>query len=98
MECFGAPREGPQPTCQAHNARCLSRRDYIVVSKHVLAWCVKLEVDQQAGFDVHSPVALTIEPKGLLLCRELRPVVQWYRPERVSESEWREEVALHARH
>eukprot|EP00969_Alexandrium_andersonii_P070790 3124667-Alexandrium_andersonii.AAC.1 len=62
-----------------------------------LPWCVRLEVDHQAGFDVHSPVALTLAPRGLLPCRRLKAPVQRRRPEGVTESRWRDEIEMHAR-
>ena len=52
-----------QPTCKAHGASAATRRDYIQANDLAVIAITSCNSDAQAGFDVHSPIAVQMSPK-----------------------------------
>ena len=64
-------QEQPITTCLAHGAHRETRRDYALISKHIIGWVKRVARIEGAGFDVHWPLEIELTPPKQDMFRSL---------------------------
>ena len=87
----------PAPTCQAHGAKAPTRRDYVFMPTALLGMVSQFQVLDAKGYDVHSPIRVTMKVATPPPVRHLAQLDAFVRPTDCTHAQWRECIEKHAK-
>eukprot|EP00969_Alexandrium_andersonii_P206524 9123977-Alexandrium_andersonii.AAC.1 len=84
--------EEPPHTCRSHNASSSCRRDFVLATSVLLPNIIAARVAEGEGYDVHSPIYVSMSRRIETMHRVLASPIVFEKPQALTVAEWRREI------